>query len=248
MALSDNLVSYWKLDEASGNALDAHGSNELTDNNTVGTATGKINDGRDFEETNSEFFSRASNSDLQTGNIDFTFQAWIKYESISGTQQIIAKDVDTSREYELFLTAAAEPRCSVFVGGADTTVAWGASLSSATWYCLHAWHDSVNNQIGIVVNAGTPVTASTSAGVDTGAAAFHIGSRAYPGFENYFDGVIDEVGFWKRVLSSQDRTDLYNSGNGLSYASFADDDTEALNGQAITGAQTTPAVGTSVPL
>ena len=39
-ALKTNLVSWWNFDEASGNAIDAHASNDLTDVNTVGTADG----------------------------------------------------------------------------------------------------------------------------------------------------------------------------------------------------------------
>ena len=35
-----------------------------------------------------------------------------------------------------------------------------------------------------------------------------------------FDGIIDEVGTWSRVLSSSDVTELYNSGSGLAYSSF----------------------------
>ena len=32
-----------------------------------------------------------------------------------------------------------------------------------------------------------------------------------------FDGSLDEVGFWSRVLTPTELTDLYNSGNGLTY-------------------------------
>lgn len=49
MAIIDNLVSYWKLDEASGNALDAHGSNTLIETSgAIAAAGGKINGARDF--------------------------------------------------------------------------------------------------------------------------------------------------------------------------------------------------------
>jgi len=34
-SLATNLVSYWELEEASGTRVDSHGSNDLTDNNTV---------------------------------------------------------------------------------------------------------------------------------------------------------------------------------------------------------------------
>ena len=45
MALTDNLVSYWKLDESSGNAADSVGSNTLTNTGTATYAAGKINNG-----------------------------------------------------------------------------------------------------------------------------------------------------------------------------------------------------------
>ena len=44
MALQDNLLSYWKLDEYTGNASDIAGGKTLT--NTSGTyGSGKINNG-----------------------------------------------------------------------------------------------------------------------------------------------------------------------------------------------------------
>ncbi len=42
MALLDNLVSYYKLDEASGNRADSQGGLTLTDNNTVTQAVGQV--------------------------------------------------------------------------------------------------------------------------------------------------------------------------------------------------------------
>jgi len=39
-ALKSDLLAYYNLNEASGNAIDAHGSNDLTDNNTVTAADG----------------------------------------------------------------------------------------------------------------------------------------------------------------------------------------------------------------
>ncbi len=41
-ALTDNLSAYWKLDEASGTRVDSAGSNDLTSNNSVGQAVGKL--------------------------------------------------------------------------------------------------------------------------------------------------------------------------------------------------------------
>ena len=83
MALKTNLVSYWKMEEASGSRVDVHGSNDLTDNNTVLNATGISGNGADHERDTSEWLSIAhasqTNLDVTTG--DFSISCWIKRES-----------------------------------------------------------------------------------------------------------------------------------------------------------------------
>lgn len=221
MALIDNLISYWKLDETSGDAVDAHGSNTLTEHGTggVGAATGIINGARDFEETENDYFSHADNSDLSTGDIDFTFQAWIKFESKTNARGILGKWVSGQYEYIIYYNVGSD-RLQWFVssnGSATTSVTANnlGSPSIGTWYLIHAWHDSVNNEIGIAVNAGTADTLSYSSGVNDGTAEFNLG-RNQDG-PDFFDGLIDEVGFWKRVLTSGERTSLYNGGAGFGY-------------------------------
>src|SRR5690348_11404000 len=71
-ALTDSLVGYWKLDEASGSRADSAGANTLTDNNTVAGLAGLISNAGDFERDNSESLSIADNAALSMGDIDFT--------------------------------------------------------------------------------------------------------------------------------------------------------------------------------
>jgi len=221
MALTDNLISYWKLDEASGNALDAHGSNDLTDTNTVGSATGIINNGRDFEDTNSEYFTIADNASLSTGDIDFTVQAWIKPESLVGNLTYVmskGKVGQVGSEYALHINFSDTPAFQVVSGvPSAATATWGSALSAGTLYHLLAWHDASANQVGITVNDGTPVTASFSDGSQDGTKPFRIGLDSETTASSYFDGVIDECAFWKRMLTAGERTQLYNSGSGLAY-------------------------------
>ena len=54
MALTDNLIAFWQLEEASGVRYDSEGSNNLTDNNTVTSATGVVGDAAQFTRSNSE--------------------------------------------------------------------------------------------------------------------------------------------------------------------------------------------------
>lgn len=223
MALTDNLISYWKLDEASGNALDAHGSNTLTETSgTIDAATGVINGGRDFESIDTEYFTCADNAGLSAGDVDFTIAAWVRRESLAFGAIASKHNGATIAGSEWTLVFQTSPadrfRFSVYSGSSETQVIannFGAPVVD-TWYHVVAWHDSVSNVIGISVNAGTPNTEAHTTGVNDTTAGFFIGvSGAAAG--TYHDGIIDEVGFWKRVLTSDERTSLYNSGSGLAY-------------------------------
>lgn len=220
MSLLDSLVSYWQCDEASGNLLDAHGSNDLTDVNTVGSAAGKINNGRDFERANSEAATHADNADLSTGDIDFTFSLWFNPESMNNDQVMLAKASTVPVfEYTIRLHFDNKPEFHVVAAGGSASVAWGSTVSPSTWYHLVAIHDSVNNQIAIIINDGTPVTVAHTHGVRDGTGGFAFG-REGDRTVDHWDGIIDEVGFWKRVLTSGEITQLYNGGSGLSYDDF----------------------------
>lgn len=239
MSLLTNLVAYWKLDEASGDAIDAHGSNTLADNNTVGSTTGKINNGRDFERGNDEYFVAAHNSDLTTGDISYSWSLWVSLESkdFNGVGWIITKYDDAvgfRREYEIdYLVSTDRFRFVVrnSAGTAETTVSADnfGSPSTGVLYHIVCTHDATNDVISICVNNGTPNTAShMGGGRSSSSVDFRIGSAQTSDGNRSWDGVIDEVGFWKnRVLNSSDISELYNGGAGKSYSSFGGVTTKA---------------------
>lgn len=222
MSLLTSLVSYWTLDESSGNAVDAvvASANDLTAVNAPGTAAGKINTSRSFAAASSRYFSKASNAALQLGDIDFTWTAWAYLTSVPGTNNAIVSrwtNGTNDREALLMYNNSGVFRFLLSSDGGGTSVQLDASTFGAaslnTWYFVCAWHDAVNNVVGISVN-GTANTTGYSSGVLVGVADFQIG--AFNSL-NYWDGRIDEVGFWKRVLTSGERAELYNSGSGLAY-------------------------------
>ena len=59
--------------------------------------------------------------------------------------------------------------------------------------------------------------APVSGGTFVGNAAFCIGAADNAGQRYFFDGAIDEVGFFKRFVSTVDRYLLSNTYNGLTY-------------------------------
>jgi len=222
MSLLTSLISYWKLDEENGVRNDAHGSNNLTDNNTVLFGTGKIENAADFESDNTEYLSHVDNAGLSVGDIDFTFAAWVNLESLSD-RAIITKTAtvgNTDTEYAIYYSNSSSRFRFQVSNGAGTGVTLvgtsSGAISTSTWYYVIAWHDAAANEVYIQVNNGTVDSASYSAGSFDGSNSFNISSYNN-GTGWLFDGLIDEVGFWKRILTSQERSNLYNSGNGLAY-------------------------------
>lgn len=221
MSYATSLISRWRLDETSGNAADSHGSNALTAVNTPGSTTGKVGDARVFNSASTRYFSVASNSTLQVGDIDFTIAGWFQLTTKTTYRMLVAKDdAASSREYTLYYDAGADRFAFVvFSGGTGATAKQVnadnlGSPSTATWYYVVAWHDSTGNVVGIQVNNGTPNTTAHTTGVFTGTAAFQIGryATAFP-----HDGYADDVSLWKRLLTTDEKTALYNSGSGFDY-------------------------------
>lgn len=224
MALTDDLIAFWELEEASGTRNDAHGSNHLTDNNTVLSAAGLVGTAGDFETSATEYLSLSDNAALSLGSDQaFTFAVWVNAESFGANRTILAKDTGggSTREYAMYYQNGGTLFWFAIWDGSGTFRAVSASThgapSTATWYLIIGWHDPVGNVVGISVNDVSNTTAHTTGTRDT-TAEFRIGSGS--GSPNW-DGLIDQVGFWKRVLTSDERTALYNSGAGLSYAALS---------------------------
>ena len=91
--LLNNLVSYWKLDEASGNAIDSVGTNTLIANNAPGSVPGKINTARNFD-GNLQSFSIPTNSSVEIGSHSFSFVTWATISNTTNNLSFIAKQTE----------------------------------------------------------------------------------------------------------------------------------------------------------
>lgn len=230
MALYDNLVAAWRLEEVSGTRVDetARGNN-LTDNNTVTQATGKLGNAAQFTEANSEFLSLTSTADVQLGDIDWTIALWVYLDaaSLSGVHFFVGKDTNTSggRDYDIGINSSSRFICNVYAptdGEIQVAATSFGAPTVSTWYCVFAWHDASANTVNICVNNGTVDSVATGGSLQAASATeFRLGSRAYPSFQSYFSGRLDAVHIWKRVLTSGDRAEFYNSGAGVEFSAAA---------------------------
>lgn len=216
-SLLDNLVSWWALD---GNGNDSHGANTLSPVATPTYVAGKVGQAASLVAASGQYFSRASNASLQTGDIDFTVVAWVQLASKGANRGIISKAGNNAIEYALrFISANDRFRLDVSSNGTGFTNSVVANNigapSLSTWYFIVAWHDSVANTINVQVNDGTANSAAYSSGFIAAGGDFRLGHADVVNWQ--WDGLIDGAAFWKRVLTATEKTALYASGNGIAY-------------------------------
>lgn len=221
MALTDDLISHWKLNEASGNAVDSHGSNTLTETSgTIASGAGKIDSSRDFESGDTEYFEHSDNSDLSTGSTDFTVCFWAKGESLINNMCAVTKGGFSAmtHEYAIYVNTSGSAKFRFTVGGYSLTILDSTTtISAGNWYFVVCWYNDSGPTLNIQVNNSGVDSVDYYYGMMDTTTAFRIGAST-AGL--YWDGLIESVSFFKRILTSDERTQLYNSGNGLDYDDF----------------------------
>jgi lysophospholipase L1-like esterase len=228
--LYDNLMCYWKLDEASNGsgAVSRHdvlGNQNMTDYKTTASASGRISNGANFIAANNEtlYSDTTVYGRLAMGARSFEICAWVKLTSLADGR-IIAKDRGSgAREWIVNYQASTDRfRALGWFGASAGTIklidaeTLGA-VSTGVWYFVDVTFDSPNQLLGISINRGAFDTVATGSAICVpNNASVAIGSY-WTGGESLsnLDGIVDEVGIWKnRLLTETERDFLYNSGNG----------------------------------
>ena len=213
--LLTGLVSYWPLNEQSGTRYDAVGDNDLTDNNTVGYAAGKDGNAASFVEANTESLSRpgAQAGSVSLAGVDFTVSCWVKTTQ-AGAMLVSNWDYGEYPNYGVTTDSGAPAfqYGSYRAGGATAT--WGAAINDGNWHHVLSWNAESESKVYISVDNGTPVSATTTAVLEVIENEFRLGAL---GPIQRFEGQLDEVAIWSRVLTVQERADLYAAGAGFFY-------------------------------
>ncbi len=219
MALIDNLVSYWKMDEVSGNRADSHGSNTLTDVNTVGSTTGIINNGADFIAANTERLTRSA----QTWGISnaSSVSLWAFTDNLAANPRVVQFGTGGANTSSITILFQNVSTGFFYVDLRSSSGSTGkiykflpASVSSLRHY-VYTWDgtDFILYENGSAV---TPTKDSDGAlSMTDSSRALAIGSTTAGTAP--LDGTVDEVGLWSRALSASEVSELYNGGAGLAY-------------------------------
>lgn len=218
----DGLVAYYKLD---GNSNDAHGSNNGTDTNiTYGTSYGKIGEGALLAGNSRALIPSQSVFNLQSA---FSLFAWVKLSSYGkGTSYfggIITKDNVTTNN-RCFLFGVRGPADGGNTGKLRFTynIPPDTSVLSTSTVPLNEWAlvGIVSNQTTYTFYINGVASGSGSTNITPayqGTASLSLGYSENTTYVEGMRGSLDEVGIWSRALTSDEITQLYNNGNGLTY-------------------------------
>lgn len=204
LTLLSNLAAYYKLDEASGNAIDSLGLHNGTPVGVTQNVAGKINTCYTFNGTSGGILI----GNVSTSSV-FTYAAWVQTSAIATNQGIVAPNggnnapyfrIATTGQLQLFQanTAVVGNSIGSIVNGVFTHVAVTYDvLGNYAFYINGALSGSGNNLLAFVFFP------------------FIIGDLN--NFTDWFTGQIDEIGLWDRVLTATEIGLLYNGGAGKSY-------------------------------
>jgi hypothetical protein len=224
--LTDNLVSYWKLDESSGNAADSVGDNDLTNNNTATYSAGKINNGVSLARTSSQYLNNTGECGVTASNVSFSLWFKAANEPTNGaygtygygligarTQTGGAIDYGIAYWNDSGTTKLKFWRNKPGVG--EYELPYSVALGTTNWHHIAMTQDGTN-LVGYL--DGVQVGTSALNGVGSGGAAGPFSVGREPVYDIKADGQIDEVGIWSRALTATEVAGLYNDGLASQYA------------------------------
>lgn len=226
--LADGVISYYKLDESSGNAADSVGGNTLTNTDvTYGNTSPKINNYASFN--GSSAFLDGGDIATVDGIGVLAVGGWI-YPTANNTRgMIISKDLSGQRSWFLSKSESGADNYLTFQIG-DGNPTSGGLVVSTTQLTINAWNFVVaiynkngsasTDRLKIYLNAnlvsGTPAVDRTT-DLPATTAKLQLGAREYVGSRQFFTGKLDEFFIYNREPTSTEITSLYNSGAGWQY-------------------------------
>ena len=206
----------YHMNESSGDAVDSSGNGrDWGDNNSVGSDSGKVGDGRDFDKSLSQYFSR-DNSGVQTTG-DMTYTLWYKPN--------VARSVDYlggvmggtgNRGWTVYLRGVNPDRMRAisYIGGGITLLDNATLISDNTWYHLAYARSSGNTKF--FVNNDDELVGGSTTNTDTGTFDLSTAPFRTSGFTTTStgdtpNGVLDEVRVRQSALSADWITTEYNN-------------------------------------
>jgi hypothetical protein len=219
--LLNGLISHYKLNEDAANTTvkDSIGSNAGTlqggDDTEDLSEAGKINNCLHFNGSD-DYVDCGTATNCGFTTEDFSISCWIKLDTLPGTEQVlISRGVQDTDGWYLGVGSNDDIYAHIRTTTSTTVYLWTDSFtfSTGTWY--HVVFTRADNTYKCYINNDDKTLSSSgSLSAINYNASTHLSLGRQSEGSNYFDGYIDDVRIYDRVLSPNEVSHLYNSGNG----------------------------------
>lgn len=216
-----DLKLYYKLDETSGVRVDSVGNANLADNNSVGYDAGKLGNAASFD--GADWLQTADISTLlNSTNRELAFSAWLYFPNSTALRRPIALYYNASSYLILSSLKANQGTLETrFIsnGSGVITCLSNGGLSNNTWYHIVArcLKQTTDWRYSVFINAVEQTYVEVVAnGIYASTTNAHVRLGQYNGAA-FYNGLIDEVAVFAGPVTNTMITELYNSGNGITY-------------------------------
>lgn len=195
-------LAYWSLNntltDLSGNGY------ILTNNGATYTASGKLGGGYNFDGS-----TQYMSSGITSLDTTYTFNFWVKFDDTTTHQRPFWFYKDTNNQLGIEIVGG-EIHATHKVGG-NLKQAETEYTDTTRFHMVTMIVNGSNMQL--IIDNGTPVTQSGLSTSSLTGITYNLGRSAQP--FGYFNGIMDEVSIYDRVLTTTEISELYNSGTGL---------------------------------
>ncbi len=219
--LTDGLVGWWKMNEASWNGTSgevfdsSYTENNGTRSGNATTTGGKYGRAGTFDGSG-DYVNITANSELNISGSSITIASWVSFDVNTRNNFILEKQAGTGKHYYFWYGAntsvcGASANKIVF-GYRDETsfknYCYNWTPTSGTWYHLAATTNG--DEVKIYINGINIITLPQIGNLqDSITGDLHLGAES-PVSGAELDGRLDEVRLYRRTLTSDEITSIYN--------------------------------------
>ena len=218
MALVDNLIAYYKL----ADLTDEEGNTyPLTNTGTCTFTTGYSGDAVSFPSGTNKFLGRTDTLGI-TSTGAWSVRMLVKTASETTVDreifQLYRPGAGAGVVYRgLYEYNGGSRRVRFFrIGTGFTALDNSGNIANNAWHQIVYTYDGTNQTL--YLDAEAAVTDANTGMADAGATLMNLGGGAT---NTSLDGLMDEVAFWDREITSTEVSDLWASGTPLDYAGLS---------------------------
>jgi hypothetical protein len=150
---------------------------------------------------------------------DFTISFWLNAHDNSNVQTVISSWDDPDDGFKIDLDGAGNIQFTIRRGGSNQSVSRSYG-SLNVWRHVFCWYDSVADVMYVSLNNDAPSTRSSTLAPNVYQSSLMVGARH--GQVAHLDGMVESVMFYSVVLTSTERTYIYNGHRAFGYSAMVE--------------------------